>query len=300
MATGETFESLGTQFRVSSNWIGAIVRKVLRSIVENLFGREIPTPTCESFKKNAFEFETQWNYPNCVGAIDGKHIRIRCPDRSGSMYINYKMFHSIVLLAIVDANYKFTAIDVGSYGREGDAGIFLKSNMGKRIIDKSFGIPTPQVLPGTNIELPCVILGDEAFGLRENLMKPFPRIQSLYDKSKAIYNYRHSRGRRTTENTFGILSQTFRIFHTAIIAQPVLIDDIVVASCILHNLIRNSRDTKMCSTDHFPVPTENIISITASGGRSNEVAIQVRDTYKNYFIGSGSVSWQDRMVGIDY
>lgn len=98
------------------------MKQCLRSIVAHLFTREMPEPTTESLKKNALEFASQWNFPNCVGAIDGKHVRIRCPSRAGSTYFNYKNFHSIVLLAIVDANYKFIGIDVGSYGREGDAG----------------------------------------------------------------------------------------------------------------------------------------------------------------------------------
>lgn len=82
----------------------------------------MPQPTNETFKKNAESFLFRWNYPNCVAAIDGKHIRIKCPKNSGSLYFNYKEYFSIVLLAIVDADCKFVAIDVGSYGREGDAG----------------------------------------------------------------------------------------------------------------------------------------------------------------------------------
>lgn len=69
------------------------------------------------------------DFPNCVGAIDGKHVRVVCPNKSGSLYYNYKNYFSIVLLAIVDAKYKFLAIDVGSYGKEGDSGIFAKSSM---------------------------------------------------------------------------------------------------------------------------------------------------------------------------
>lgn len=173
-------------------------------------------PTDEDFVAISKEFFKKWNFPNVIGCIDGKHIRIRCPNRSGSIYYNYKDFFSIVLLALVDANNKFIAIDVGSYGREGDSGIFSRCNLGKAIKENTFQIPLPTNLPGTDIVLPHVVLRDEAFPLLNNLMKPYPRNQSLIDRSKAIFNYRLSRARRIVENSFGILTNRFRIFSTPI------------------------------------------------------------------------------------
>ena len=79
------------------------------------------------------QFSAKWNFPNCIGAIDGKHIRVVCRKNSGSLFFNYKNYFSIVLLALVDADYKFIAIDAGSYGKEGDSGIFEKSVMGQQI-----------------------------------------------------------------------------------------------------------------------------------------------------------------------
>lgn len=82
----------------------------------------MPSPSKESFESTEKMFRERWNFPNVVGCLDGKHVRVRCPRRTGSLYYNYKNYFSIVLFALTDANYKFMAIDVGSFGREGDAG----------------------------------------------------------------------------------------------------------------------------------------------------------------------------------
>ena len=55
--------------------------------------------------------------------FDGKHIRIRCPYNSGSVFYNYKGYYSIILFALVDADYKFIWADIGTNGSASDAQI---------------------------------------------------------------------------------------------------------------------------------------------------------------------------------
>ncbi|GFY76658.1 DDE Tnp4 domain-containing protein [Trichonephila inaurata madagascariensis] len=73
---------------------------------------------------------------NGIFPIVSEQLRQTCmnqsSENSGSLFYNYKDYHSMKMLAVVDADYKFTAVDVGSYGR-GDAGIFLKSEIERRI-----------------------------------------------------------------------------------------------------------------------------------------------------------------------
>ena len=65
----------------------------------------------------------RWNFARAIGALDGKHIRIRKPGK-GTTYYNYKKFCSIILMAMVDADYKFMFIDVGAEGSCSDGGVF--------------------------------------------------------------------------------------------------------------------------------------------------------------------------------
>lgn len=71
----------------------------------------------------------KWKLPNCIGAVDGKHILIKCPAKSGSSYFNYKKYFPIVLQGLVDVQYKFINVEAGTYGKQSDGGIFTSSSV---------------------------------------------------------------------------------------------------------------------------------------------------------------------------
>ena len=77
------------------------------------------------------KFRNRWNVPQAVGALVGKHIAIKCPKKSGSEYFNYKGYFSLILLALVDAGYKFLWVNVGVSDSLSDAQIFNCSKLKK-------------------------------------------------------------------------------------------------------------------------------------------------------------------------
>ena len=105
--------------------------------------------------------------PHVIGATDGKHVRIKCPKITGSLYHNYKGIFSLVLLAICDANYCFTSFNVGQHGSNNDSSVLAHSNMGGYFEDQSNHIPQPESVEGCDFDpLPYFSVGDEYSRLR--------------------------------------------------------------------------------------------------------------------------------------
>ena len=75
----------------------------------------MPKPTATDWQRIEEGFRKRWHFPNCVGTLDGKHVSIRSPPKSGSLFFNYKGYFSLVLLALVDASYRFIFVDIGEY-----------------------------------------------------------------------------------------------------------------------------------------------------------------------------------------
>ncbi|XP_041467424.1 putative nuclease HARBI1 [Lytechinus variegatus] len=112
-------------FRVADNTISLIVCEVCSAIIEEFSDELVRCPTSpQEWKTVAQGFEDRWNAPHTIGALDGKHIAIRCPADSGSIFYNYKGFYSLVMMALVDAQYRFLWIDVGAEGSTSDAQLF--------------------------------------------------------------------------------------------------------------------------------------------------------------------------------
>ena len=177
--------------------------------MENIY---LPEPTTEIWEQSAKGFEDVWQFPNCIGSIDGKHITIKCPNKTGSNHFCYLNKLSIVLMAIVGPDYRFICVDIGGYGKNSDGGIFYSSNMGQRFEAGLMNIPKDKPLPGQNESCSHVLIGDEAFALKPYLMRPFPYRQSRLNPRKENYNIRLCKARRVVENAFGILVQKWRIF----------------------------------------------------------------------------------------
>ena len=144
--------------------------------------------TEEEWMKIAQEFHEMWNFKTFIGTMDGKHILIiKHPPNSGSYYFNYKHSCSIVLLAIVGANYRFVYTDIGCNGRISDGGVYRNCNLARALEEKCLNIPEPTLLPGTQFLSPYVIVADDTSPLKEYIMKPFSQIGLTPEK--IIINY---------------------------------------------------------------------------------------------------------------
>lgn len=161
-------------------------------------------PDLNMFLEIADGFEVRRQLPHCIGPIDGRHMRIPAPE-SGSLFYNYKGYHSIVLMAACDVNYMFTMVDVGALGSQSDGGVFDNSVFGTLLRQGRLGIPPPSILPGVNperVRFPFYLNGDAAFPLHENIMRPYPGHNLTSDQRH--FNFRLSSARIAIEQTFGM------------------------------------------------------------------------------------------------
>lgn len=289
-----SFRSLSFSFRMAHNTIASLVYETCQAIWDEFNTDHMPFPTEEMFLTISEEFFTEWNFPNCIGCIDGKHIRIKCPPNSGSMYFNYKQYYSIVLQAVADANYKFICIDVGSYGKQSDGGIFANSSLFHHLENNSLHVPESKPLPGTDIILPHVLLGDEAYPLKPYLMKPYSRKD--LQGAEETFNYRLSRGRRVVECAFGILTSKWRLLLKEIEARPENADIIVKCVCLLHNIIidkeRLSQITRRQMYKNINNHTLHSPKPSRVNNRASTRACEIREGFKNYFCGVGSIAYR--------
>ncbi|MCM8858028.1 MAG: transposase family protein [Candidatus Thiodiazotropha sp.] len=309
LASGDSYRSLMYGFRVADNTISMIVRDVCQAIIDEYAEEVIACHTTpHEWRQIAEQFGARWNFHHTVGALDGKHIAIRCPRNGGSLYYNYKGFHSIVLMALVDADYKFIWVDVGANGSASDATVFNQSELKETIENGSIGFPAADPLPQDDRPMPYFIIADDAFPLRTWLMKPFSR-RNLTNQER-IFNYRLSRSRRIVENAFGILGNRFGCLLTTMQQTPKAAETIVLGCCCLHNIMRirypafQNAALDQEADNHQVCPGawrdgENMHDMdNIVGGNRTTRAAKAQRLYLTHYYNSsiGAVPWQSNMI----
>lgn len=284
------------------------------SIIGYFYEYFLQTPSTEDeWRKVADEFEEQWNFPNCLAAVDGKHVVMNAPPNAGSLYYNYKKTHSIVLMAICDANYKFIYVDAGCNGRLADGGVFNRCSFATALNNGTLNIPQPRALPRSDIVAPYVIVADDAFALRNNIMKPFPG--SFLSPSRRVFNYRLSRARCVIENAFGIMSAKFRVLLSPILLDANKTRKITLACCALHNFLITRRSRAYIATGSMDHSREDGTIVEGNWRRvvpegmmyeleqnpamryATDDAKKVRNNFEAYFMSAaGEVPWQFKLI----
>lgn len=258
----------------------------------------------------AESFNKEWNFPHCIGALDGRHITMESPINSGSEYSNHKQSLSIVLITLVDAQYCFTFVDCGCHGRVGDGAVYQRSKLFQKIVKNELHTPSPEPLPGRTKPVPYVIVADDAFEFSPILMKPYQEKHNISTKER-VFNYRLSRARRIAENTFGILASVFRVLRKPMLLQPEKVTLITMTCVLLHNFLRRSRTSHSIYTPPGTFDREengefvpgvwrqdrtstSLLPITRLPSKPKTNAEAIRIEFSDYFVTDGKVPGQDR------
>ncbi|XP_071096960.1 uncharacterized protein [Haliotis cracherodii] len=191
-----------------------------RAILDVMEAKVMKTPIePQDWLQVAEQFQGRLQFPHVLGALDG----------------NYKGFCSIVVMGLVDADYKFLWIQVGDVGSSSDSQIWNHCALHQSIQQGILGIPDAEPLPFDDVDIPYYIIADYAFAIKSWLMKPFSRQGLAHDE--LVFNYRLSRARCMVENAFWLLANRFRCLLSTLQVKVATASLIVRTCVVLHDVM---------------------------------------------------------------
>nr|XP_036224484.1 protein ALP1-like isoform X1 [Bactrocera oleae] len=164
LSQGCCLKFLAWSHKIGLSTLRKIIYETCAAIWNELHTVYVTQPNQSEWRNISERFYIKTGMPHCLGAIDGKHINIAC-----------------------DSDYTFPFVDVRAVGSQNDGGIFAKSAFGKMILRRNIVLPPLDHLPGTNKDFQYFFVGDNAFPLKENLMRPYPGRNLSPLKQQAIF-----------------------------------------------------------------------------------------------------------------
>ena len=258
LARGDYYYTIAEMSGLGVSMVCTIANEVARAIVNNLWdecvGQHLPSSE-EHFKEKILDMEERWQFSCCWCAVDGCHLPIKCPPGpfAAKEYHNFKNFYSIVLIGMVDANYRFVWGSCSFPGNSHDSIIFQSTQLYSDIKESDF---IPQISKDVSgVQVPPIILGDSAFPLMPWLMKPYTNASPT--PKQYYFNYRLSRARMVTEGAFGQLKSRWRILLRKCESKTSELTVTALACMVLHNICIDRGDTLPRKLDVTIDPTTN-------------------------------------------
>ncbi|XP_050280325.1 uncharacterized protein LOC126721316 [Quercus robur] len=232
LAHNERIRTVSFFFRRSNETVSRYFHNVLRAVIylEDQFllqpnGAEVPQQI-----RNSHRFYPY--FKDCVGAIDGTHIRVKVSAKDAPRYRGRKEYTTQNVLAACDFDMRFTYVLPGWEGIASDS----------RIIKNALSREDKLIIPRGKY-----YLVDAGFMLRSGLMAPYRGVRYHLKEYSArgpenveeLFNHRHSSLRNVIERTFGVLKKQFPIISG--MTEPFfpvdIVTEIILACCILHNYL---------------------------------------------------------------
>ena len=237
LGSGDYYHTIAEMTGLGVATVCTIVSEVSRAIVEYLWAEKVSKhlpKNQEMFINKMVDMEEFWQFPCCWAAVDGCHIPIKCPPgglESCKEFHNFKNFYSLVLMALVDAKYRFIWASCGLPGNSHDSVILQSTTLWQQIKEEDFIPKIGKKIKGRTV--PPLVLGDSAFPLQAWLMKPYT--DATLTAEQKYFNYRLSRARMVTEGAYGQLKGRWRVLLRKCESDTEQIKIATLACIVLHN-----------------------------------------------------------------
>ena len=245
LARGDYYYTISEITGLGVSTVCTIVNEVTKAIVENLWDecvtKHMPK-TEEEFRNKMIDMEQLWQFPCCWSAVDGCHIPIKCPPggpESRKEYYNFKNFYSVIMMGMVDSNYRFIWGTCGFPGNSHDAIIFQSTKLWADIRESELLPHIAKDIGGVTV--PPLVLGDSAFPFQTWMMKSYGN--AVLTPKQRYFNYRLSRARMVTEGCYGQLKGRWRVTLRKNESSKDEVKTTTLACMVLHNICIDRGET---------------------------------------------------------
>ena len=241
LGTGNSFRTVAKTFAVGKATALHIVHEFCEALnrLSSTYVNFPRTPLELRKAIHLFKEDVKCKIPQAFAAVCGTHIEILAPNcASKTDYFARTKHYTVNTQCVAGANLIFYSVATGYPGSYHDARVWGESRIGKFV--ESGALKYPEEIIG-QVKVNPLLLGDGAYPLSVNLIKPYP-FSNVLSREEKKFNVMFSGGRVAVEKGIVILKARWRILLKRLDAKIERVSDVVIACVVLHNICQLEND----------------------------------------------------------